>query len=101
MLAQKTSAAARPSRFWISAARTNLGIALIEDGHLPDAIAQIEQALRVKPDWVPALDALGRALLTDGRLDRAQAAFERALTINPGDPIGRLGLAHVARARRP
>lgn len=81
------------------AARTNLGIALIEDGHLPDAIAQIEQALRMKADWVPALDALGRALLTDGRLDRAQAAFERALTINPGDPIGRLGLARVARAR--
>lgn len=51
----------------------------------------------MKPDWVPALDALGRALLTDGRLDRAQAAFERALTINPGDPIGRLGLARVAR----
>jgi Flp pilus assembly protein TadD len=53
----------------------------------------------VKPDWVPALDALGRALLTDGRLDGAQAAFERALAVNPGDPIGRLGLARVAWAR--
>ena len=81
------------------AARTNLGIALIEDGKLADAIGQIEQALRVKPDWVPALDSLGRALLTDGRLDAAQAAFERALAVNPADPIGRLGLARVARAR--
>ena len=53
----------------------------------------------MKPDSVPALDALGRALLTDGRVDRAMAAFERALAVNPTDPVGRLGMARVHLAR--
>ena len=82
--------------------RVNLGITLIEDGRLGEAIVEIEQALRIKPDSVPALNALGRALLADGRVEPARAAFERAIAIHPEDPVAHLGLAraHLARGDR-
>jgi Flp pilus assembly protein TadD len=80
-------------------ARTNLAIAEIEDGHVGDAIIQLNEALRIRPDSVPALDALGRALLADKRPDAAMVAFQRALEVNPADSVGRLGLARVYLAR--
>jgi Flp pilus assembly protein TadD len=83
-------------------ARTNLGIALIEEGRTAEAIAEVEEALRLRPDSVPALDALGRALLAEGRVEPAMAAFRRAIAVNPSDAVARLGMAraYVARGDR-
>jgi cytochrome c-type biogenesis protein CcmH/NrfG len=80
-------------------ARVNLGIALVEDGHAVEAIVELEQAIRVKPDSVLALTSLGRALLADGRAEPARSAYERALAINPADAVALLGLARAHLAR--
>jgi 3-deoxy-manno-octulosonate cytidylyltransferase (CMP-KDO synthetase) len=79
--------------------RTNLAIALIEDGRDAEALGELDQALRVKPDWVPALNARGRALLAEGRVDPAIAAFERAIILSPTDAVARVGMARALLAR--
>jgi cytochrome c-type biogenesis protein CcmH/NrfG len=38
-----------------------LGVALEKQGRTPEAIQHYEQALRIKPDFVQAQDALARA----------------------------------------
>jgi len=76
-----------------------VGIALIEDGHTKEAIRELDEALRIKPDYLPALNTLGRALLADHQLDPAKAAFERALAVHETDPVAHLGLARVYAAR--
>ena len=48
-----------------------------------EAIAQYEQALRLRPDFVEALNNLGLALARTGRLPEAAAHWEEALRITP------------------
>jgi tetratricopeptide (TPR) repeat protein len=55
---------------------------------LPEAIAQYEQAIRLRPDFGEAHYRLGMALLEAGRLPDAIAELEKAWRINP-DPQGR------------
>jgi Tfp pilus assembly protein PilF len=47
------------------------------------AIACMEQALAIKPDFVEAHDNLGHAYRAAGRLDQAAACIERALVLRP------------------
>jgi tetratricopeptide (TPR) repeat protein len=65
----------------------NLGLALATmPGRLPAAIAQYEEALRIKPDYVVAQCNLGTALMQmPGRLPDAIAHYEKALSLNPDD----------------
>jgi protein O-mannosyl-transferase len=66
-------------------AHYNLGTALADmPGRLPEAIAEFEAALRVKPDYAQAHNNLGEALSqTPGRLPDAITEFEAALRIEP------------------
>ena len=68
-------------------AHNNLGLAWSKlPGRSSDAIAQYEQALRLKPDFEEAHTNLGVALAKlPGRLDDAIAELKAAVHLQPGD----------------
>jgi tetratricopeptide (TPR) repeat protein len=65
-------------------AENNIGIALMREGRLDEAIAHFEKALELNnPDADEVHDNIGNALMQEGRLDEAIAHFEKALEFNP------------------
>ena len=64
-------------------AHNNLGLALADAGRTSEAIAQYEEALRLKPDDAEAHYNLGSALAKTGRTSEAIAQFEEALRLTP------------------
>jgi tetratricopeptide (TPR) repeat protein len=66
-------------------AHNNLGIALMEMGRVPEAIAEFETALRILPGYADAHFNLGWALMkSPGRLSDAIAEFQTTLRAEPG-----------------
>lgn len=62
-----------------------LGARYLEAGRLEDAIAQLMEALRLKPDSAEAHNNLGNALQWQGRLAEAVGHFREAVRLKPGD----------------
>ncbi|HEY2891125.1 MAG TPA: sulfotransferase [Dongiaceae bacterium] len=62
----------------------NYGAVLIELRRLPEAIARLEQAVRVKPDYAEAHYNLGNALRQSGETQQAIRAFRQTLALKPG-----------------
>ena len=82
-------------------AHNNLGCALQGVGKLGDAIAQYEQALRLKPDFGEAHYNLGITLAEAGRALEAIGHYEQALRIKPDYAAAHHNLAiALARVRR-
>jgi tetratricopeptide (TPR) repeat protein len=63
-----------------------------------DAVARLEAALAIRPEYLPARLRLAEALLDAGELDRSEAAFAR-LTDPSAEPSVQLGLGRIAAAR--
>jgi len=84
-------------------ARYNLGHALVQQGRVPEGIAQYEQALRIKPDNADAHNNLGAALREQGRMPEAIAQYEQALRIKPdfAEAHNNLGVALMGQGRLP
>jgi tetratricopeptide (TPR) repeat protein len=61
----------------------NLGVILLNDGKIQDAMGQFEEALRANPDSFEADNNLGTALFKLGKTQDAIAHFEKALKVNP------------------
>jgi tetratricopeptide (TPR) repeat protein len=76
-------------------AHNNLGVALLRQGHVQDAIGNFERALQIKPGDANAHYNLGLALVQLGRLPEAIQQYHRALRINPdyADAHNDLGIA--------
>ncbi len=64
-------------------AHMNLGLALDDQGKLPEAIGHFEQALQIKPDYIDAHMNLGAVLADQGKLPGAIEHYERVLQIKP------------------
>jgi protein O-mannosyl-transferase len=64
-------------------AHTNLGLALLRAGQLPQAIAQDEEALRIRPHYARAHYNLGLVLWQAGQLREAIAEYQEAVRIDP------------------
>ena len=94
----QTTLARNPS-CWM--AHNNLAIALSADGRIEEAIAHLEQSLRLKPDYAIAENNLGDNLV---KLDRPVAAvphFDRAVRLQPNYAVAHrnLGLALAMSGR--
>lgn len=64
----------------------NLGVALVRQGRLDEAIIQYKRALKVKPNHFSVHINLANVLAAKGRLDEAAYHYRQAIRINPSDP---------------
>ena len=65
-------------------ANDNLGLLLLENGHLNKSIIRFQASLAIQPDNAEAHNNLGNALLQERRLDEAIVHYQTALAIQPG-----------------
>lgn len=84
-------------------AHSGLGMALADQGKLPEAIQEYEEAIRLKPDLPVAHYNLGVALASQGKLDEAIQHYQRAIQIRPDYPeaLNNLGNALGEAGRLP
>ncbi len=68
----------------LAVAFTNRGLAHKSKGQWDRAIADYDEAIRLKPDFVFAFNNRGNAYYYKGQLDRAIADFSNAIRLNPG-----------------
>lgn len=82
-------------------AHFNLGMLLLEEGRLNDAVAALGGFVSLQPTNSLGLAKLGHALLLARRPDDAERALAEALRLNPKDAEAHnhLGLVHVQRKR--
>jgi len=64
-------------------AHHNLGVVLMEQERLTEALRHFSEALRIKPDYAIAHNNLGTALKEQGSLKEAISHFSEALRIRP------------------
>jgi tetratricopeptide (TPR) repeat protein len=76
-------------------AHNNLGNALTQSGRIPEAMAHLEYALRIKPDNAEAHYNLGVALERAGRVQDAIRHYEQVLRIKPDLTDARNALARL------
>ena len=90
---QKSKGKARP--------HYNLGFVVAEQGRFKEAIGHYSEAVRIKPDYVKALNNLGFALAKQGSFRQAITHYSRALQIEPdyARAHNNLGIALVAEGR--
>ncbi len=68
----------------LAVAFTNRGLAYKRKGQWDRAIADYDEAIRLKPDFVFAFTNRGNAYYYKGQFDRAIADFSNAIRLNPG-----------------
>ena len=74
---------------------------LREEGRIEEAIRHYSEAIRIKPNYIDALNGLGNTLRVAGRNNEAIACYKKALEINPRH-VGanfNLGAALIAEHR--
>jgi tetratricopeptide (TPR) repeat protein len=64
-------------------ARTDLGVDLLHLGKTQEAITQLQQAVRLDPDYVEAHYNLGVVLEQTGNIQEAIGHYEQALRLEP------------------
>ena len=67
-------------------AYTNLGISLLNEGRIHEAIAQHKRSLEIEPHFAETHRAFADALLKGGQIDEAIAHYRKALEIRPDFP---------------
>ena len=66
------------------AAHEDLGIVLVEEGRLEEAIPHFEEAVRLRPGFVEARFYLGSTLLRLNRLEESIVHLQEAVRLQPG-----------------
>ena len=80
--------------------RLNRAVILGDFLHRPDeALAELEQALELRPDFVAALLNLGNLHEDQGRRAEAQASYRSALDHDPGNALALARLAGVSHSK--
>jgi tetratricopeptide (TPR) repeat protein len=91
-------AKASEAELLFAALLSNRSVAFGKVGKWPEALADAEVLVRVRPDWAKAWGRKGDALVGLGRPDEASRAFEQAGKCEDGAAIAEAGAARV-RAR--
>lgn len=73
------------------------GERLVRDGRDAEAARLFGEALRVAPDFVPALIDMGGVLARRGDAREAARLFSRAVELQPENPVPRFNLSEVYR----
>ena len=76
--------------------RQDLGRALLRKGQLPEAVSELEQAVRMDPDLAEAHGWLAQALMANDQNDRALEHFQLALRLRPIFPEAAKALSQLA-----
>ena len=76
-------------------ALNNLATALLHQKQFREAIDCLQQALRIKPDYVMAHINLGNVLKDQGKFAEAVECFQKAARINPGMPEAHFNLGNA------
>jgi tetratricopeptide (TPR) repeat protein len=73
----------------------NLASALDAQGKTDEAIAQLREAVRVRPYYVPARAELGQLLARQGHPDEALSELQTAVRLRPDDSVAHFRLGSV------
>jgi tetratricopeptide (TPR) repeat protein/peroxiredoxin len=73
----------------------NLGLLATREGRTAEAIPYFQEALKLNPDHLVALDNLGNAYRQQTQWGEARKIFERALVVNPQDPEANYSLGMI------
>jgi tetratricopeptide (TPR) repeat protein/peroxiredoxin len=73
----------------------NLGLLAAREGRTGEAIGYFQEALKLSPDHLIALDNLGSAYRQQKRWDDARKTYDRALKVGPNDAEANYGLGMV------
>lgn len=92
--------AALKERSAVPYAHSMLGAEYLRTNQVPEAIAELEQALTLLPRDVPDRSNLGYALFLSGDLDRAESEARQALELDANNPKTRSVLYQILEARR-
>jgi tetratricopeptide (TPR) repeat protein len=73
----------------------NLGLLATQEGRMADAIPYFQEALKLNPDHLIALENLGNAYRQQKQWDEARGALARAVKVSPQDPEANYSLGMV------
>ncbi|HUJ71564.1 MAG TPA: tetratricopeptide repeat protein, partial [Verrucomicrobiae bacterium] len=74
-------------------AHTYLGKALLDAGKVPEAVGQLDEAIRIKPDYAEPHFYLGNAFLASNKMSEAVGQWEQAIRFKPDHAEARNNLA--------
>ena len=81
-------------------AYSNVAVAQKRRGNLDQAIASLNRALELKPDFATALTTRGGIFAEQNRWTEARRDFEQALKLDPRDDGALYGLSQAMRETR-
>jgi tetratricopeptide (TPR) repeat protein/peroxiredoxin len=73
----------------------NLGLLSTREGRTDEAIGYFQQALKLNPDHLIALENLGNAYRQQKKWEEARTVLEHAVAVRPGDPESNYSLGMV------
>jgi tetratricopeptide (TPR) repeat protein len=92
--------AALKERSAIPYAHSMLGVEYLKTNQIPEAISELDQALKLLPRNVPDRSNLGYALFLSGDLDGAERETRKALELDRNNPKTGRVLSKILEARR-
>jgi tetratricopeptide (TPR) repeat protein len=84
---------ARNPNCWM--AHNNLGMTLLQNGKMNEAMVHCQKALQIKPDCAETHVNLGNTLLQKGSVDEAITHYQKALEIKPDYPEAHINLGNA------
>src|SRR5207302_1675719 len=84
-----------------SLAYFNLGAALEDEAKMDEAVSQLSEAIRLKPDYPIAHNSLATVLGAQGKVDEALIELNEAVRLDPGysEAQGNLGIVLAKKGK--